>query len=166
MREYHLNQKLTKQILDSSYSQLFETIIEKSDVSPTTVAVLLTETLKALERDGIEVDRVTEEEIREMFSKMSKGELTKEALPEIIIWLSKNEDRNIEDAIESLGLKILSEKELQKFIENVMEDNKNLIEEQGEESFGVLMGIIMKKLRGKADPTLTTKILKDELRKL
>lgn len=164
MEEYGLNQKLARQVLDSKYSQLFETIMRESEVSPTTVAVFLTETLKSLKRDAARVDRVSESRIREVFSKMSGGELTKEALPDVIVWLSKQEEKGVQEAIESLGLKVVSEDELRKFVEEVVEDNKNLIRERGEDSFGILMGIVMKKLRGRVDAALASKMLKERLR--
>ncbi len=166
MEQFQLNQKLAKQILDSEYSQLFETIVKESRVSPTIVAVLLTETLKALKRDGVKVDEVSGNQIREIFGKMSNGDLTKEALPEVITWLSRNKEGSVQNAIESLGLEIVSENELQNFIGKVLEDNRELIEERGEDSFGIFMGMIMERLRGKADPALTSEILREKLRKL
>jgi len=164
MEEYKLNQKLARQVLDSEYSELFETIVKESKISPTTVAAFLTETLKALKRDGVQVDKVSESQIREVFSEISAGELTKEALPDVIVWLSSHEDKGVQEAIKDLGLKVISEDELRGFIENVIEDNRSLIRERGENSFGVLMGIIMKELRGRVDAALVSGVLKEKLR--
>ena len=164
MQEYRLNQKLARQILDSKYGKLFETIVKESKVSATTVAAFLTETLKALKRDDVRVDKISESQFREVFSKIYAGELTKETLPDIVVWLSKHENKKVQQAIESLGLKVISKDKLIGFIEEVIEDNRSLIQEQGENSFGILMGIIMKKLRGKADAALTSKILKEKLK--
>ncbi|MCK4482580.1 Glu-tRNA(Gln) amidotransferase subunit GatE, partial [Candidatus Bathyarchaeota archaeon] len=58
MDEYELNQKLARQVLDSKHSELFESIVKETKVSPTTVAAFLTETLKALKRDGVQVDKI------------------------------------------------------------------------------------------------------------
>ena len=55
-KTYELNQKLAKQILDSEYGDLFETIATEGGVSPTMVAVFLTETMKALRREGVDVE--------------------------------------------------------------------------------------------------------------
>ena len=164
MEEYKLNRKLARQVLDSKHSELFETIVNESKVSSTIVAAFLTETLKALERDSVQVDKVSESQIREVFSKMSSGELTKEALQDVIIWLSKHENKSVQEAIKSLGLKVISENELKGFVEKVIEDNKSLIRERGENSFGILMSIIMKELRGRVDATLTNKVLKEKLK--
>jgi len=164
MQKYRLNQKLARQILDSKYGKLFETIVKESKVSATTVAAFLTETLKALKRDDVRVDKISESQFREVFSKIDAGELTKETLPDVVVWLSKHENKGVQQAIENLGLKVISKDKLIGFVEKVIEDNRSLIQEQGENSFGILMGIIMKNLRGKADAALTSKILKEKLK--
>jgi glutamyl-tRNA(Gln) amidotransferase subunit E len=164
MKEYRLNQKLARQIIDSENSELFETIVKESSVSPTTVAAFLTETLRALKRDGVEVDKVSENQIREIFKSISAGKLTKEAVSDVVVWLSQHEDKSVEEAINNLGLKIVSESELRTFIEKVIADNEKLIKERGESSFGILMGIVMKSMRGKIDVVLVSKVLKEKLR--
>jgi len=163
MKEYRLNQKLARQILDSENSELFETIVKESSVSPTTVAAFLTETLKALKRDGIQIEKVSENKMREIFRSISSGKLTKEALPEIFSWLSKHEDKSIQEAISGLDLKIISKEELEKIIDAIIEANKGLVEERGAKAFGVLMGMVMKEVRGKASTTLVSEFLKKKL---
>ena len=164
MKEYRLNQKLARQIIDSENSELFETIVKESSVSPTTVAAFLTETLRALKRDGVEVDKVSENQIHQIFKSISAGKLTKEAVSDVVVWLSQHEDKSVEEAINNLGLKIVSESELRTFIEKVIADNEKLIKERGESSFGILMGIVMKSMRGKIDVVLVSKVLKEKLR--
>ncbi|MEM1553108.1 MAG: Glu-tRNA(Gln) amidotransferase subunit GatE [Candidatus Bathyarchaeia archaeon] len=163
MREYVLNQKLAKQLMDSEYTELFETIAKESKVSPTTVAVFLTETMKALKRDGIPVEKVSEAKIREVFKSLGAGEITKEALPDIVAWLSKNEEKNVKEAIESLGLKTMSKEELEKIIDDAIAKNKDLIEKSGAKAFGIIMGIVMKEVRGKANAEIVSELIKQKL---
>ena len=163
MKDYGLNKKLAKQILDSEYSELFETIIKESDVSPITVTAFLTETLRALKRDGVQIEKVSENKMREIFRSISSGELTKEALPEIFSWLSKHEDKNIQEAISGLGLKIIPKEALEKIVDAIIEANKGLVEERGAKVFGILMGMVMKEVRGKASTTLVSELLKKKL---
>jgi glutamyl-tRNA(Gln) amidotransferase subunit E len=166
MKDYRLNQKLAKQILDSEYSELFETIIKESDVSPITVAAFLTETLRALKRDGVQVDNVSEKQIREIFKHVSTGELTKEAIPEVVGWLSKHEDKNIQEAVTSLGLKILSKEELMKIVDSIVENNKKIVEERGMEAFAPLMSMVMKEVRGKANAALVGELIRKKLKQI
>jgi len=162
-KQYKLNQKLAKQILDSEYAELFETIVKESKISPTTVAAFMTETLKALKRDGVQVEKVTENQILEIFIKTGSGEVTKEAIPDIFIWLSHHEGKSVQEAISNIGLKMLTEEELESIINSAIEHNKNLIDERGPNAFGALIGIVMKETRGKADAALVAELLKRKL---
>ena len=165
-KAYKLNQKLAKQILDSEYCELFEVIAKESGVSPTLITVFLTETLKALKRDGVQVDKVSENQVREIFKSVSTGELTKEALPDVFTWLSKHENKGMREAVSGLGLEIISEDELRRFIEKAIADNRSVIQERGEKSFGILMGVVMKRLRGKVDAALVSKLLRKRLKEI
>ena len=163
MKEYKLNQKLAKQVLDSEYSEIFETILKEDNVSATTVAAFLTETMTALKRDGVQIEKVPENKIREIFKSMASGELTKEALADVVSWLSKH-DKTVQEAIENLGLRILSKEEITRIIDTAIEKNKKLIEERGANAFGAIMGIVMKEVRGKADARLVGELLKKKLK--
>jgi glutamyl-tRNA(Gln) amidotransferase subunit E len=166
VKQYKLNQKLAKQILDSGRDELFETIVSESNVSPTTVAVFLTETSKALKRSGAEVDRVSEHQIRQIFQFLSSGKLLKESISDVTVWLSKNDGKSVEEAINTLGLIALSEDELENVVEKVIVDHREVIRERGEAAFGILMGIVMKSLRGKVDAARISTLLKEKLKSL
>ncbi|MEM2440565.1 MAG: Glu-tRNA(Gln) amidotransferase subunit GatE, partial [Candidatus Bathyarchaeia archaeon] len=163
MWEYSLNQKLAQQLIDSEYVELFETIAKESQVSPTTIAAFLTESLKALKREGTPIENLPEHKINEMFKALGASEITKEALPEIAAWLSKNPDKTLKDAIENLGLKVLREEELEKILDQMISQNKDLIEKCREKAFGLIMSIAMKELRGKANAETVSKIIKRKL---
>ena len=163
VKEYKLNQKLAKQVLDSESGELFEIIVKESNVSPTTVAAFMTETLKALRRDGIQVEKVSDNQIREIFRGIDSGKLAKEAIPEIVSWLSQHEDKTVQEAINSLGLRMLSKEELERIIDSAIENNKKLIDERGTNAFGPLIGIVMREVRGKADAALVSELVKEKL---
>jgi len=166
MKECRLNQKLAKQVLDSEYSELFDIIVEESQVSATTVAAFLTETITALKREGVQIDNVSEEELRGIFKRVGSGELMKEALSDVFVWLSKNEGKNLEDAMASLDLKTVSRGDLGAFVDKVISEHKKLIQERGEASLGPLMGVVMKELRGKIDAGEVSKLLKEKLKEI
>jgi glutamyl-tRNA(Gln) amidotransferase subunit E len=124
----------------------------------------MTETLKALKRDGVAVEKVSDRQLGNIFRLVGEGKLAKEATSEVFTWLSKNEQRTIEEAIRGLGLQAIPQAELEKLVTKIVEEHKELIKKQGESSFGALMGIAMKNLRGKADATLVSKVLKEKLK--
>jgi len=164
-KTYSLNQKLAKQILDSEYAPLFETIVKETKVSPTTVAAILTETIKSLKREGTQTENISDQQLRELFSLIDAGQTAKEAVPDIITWLAKHENALVKQALESLGLGMLSENELHKLIDELIKENKGLVEKSGENAFGTLMGLVMKKVRGKANAETVANALKKKLKK-
>jgi glutamyl-tRNA(Gln) amidotransferase subunit E len=164
MKQYSLNEKLAKQIADSEYCVLFEVIVKESGVSATTVAAFLTETLKALKRDGVQVEKVSEPQVREVFRCVGSGELAKEAVANVFTWLSTHEGKSLRDAVESLGLKMFSKVELEPLIDRAIAANKQAVEKLGKNAFGMLMGMVMKEVRGKASPELVGKLLKERLK--
>jgi len=163
MKDYKLNRKLAKQILDSEYLELFESLAGETKVSPTVIVVAFTETLKALRREGINVKAVTDGQFREMFRLIGSGKTAKESIPEILTWLASHEEDTVKDALKSLGLGMISRKEVEELVGDVMEKNSEFIEARGKGAFGPLMGIIMKKARGRVKAKLVKEILKSKL---
>jgi glutamyl-tRNA(Gln) amidotransferase subunit E len=164
MKQYDLNEKLANQLLDSEYGVLFEDVVKESGVAATTVAVFLTETLKSLRRDGVEVENVGDGQIMAIFNGVGSGELVKEAVADVFVWLSKNEGKKLQDAVDALGLKMFSKAELTELIDRVIAENKKSVTEMGQKAFGMLMGVVMKEVRGKADPSVVTALLRERLK--
>jgi glutamyl-tRNA(Gln) amidotransferase subunit E len=164
IEQYGLNEKLAKQLVDSQYNSLFEQIVKESSVAASTVSAFLTETLKALKRDGVAVDSVSDDQILGIFKAVGQGELAKEAIADVFSWLSKNEGKTVEDAVSALGLKMFTETDLTSIIDRVISANKQQVEKLGKNAFGMLMGATMKEVRGKANPELVGKLLRERLK--
>jgi glutamyl-tRNA(Gln) amidotransferase subunit E len=164
MKEYSLNEKLAKQIVDSEYGGLFEVIVKESGVTATIVAVFLTETLKALKRDSVQVEKVTDQQILEIFGGVGCREITKEAVADVFVWISKNVGKNLRDAVKSLNLQMFLKTELEALVDRAIAANRQSVDKLGKNAFGLLMGIVMKEVRGRADPELVSKLLKERLR--
>jgi len=163
MKDYGLNVKLAGQILESEYSLLFENIVKESGVSGTIVAVFLTESLKALKREGVAVESVTAEQIKEIFQSVGTGKLAKEVILDVFVWLSKNKGKTVRDCVESLDLRMLSKEKLAVLVDQVIAENKHSIEKSGKNAFGLVMGLVMKEARGKANPNEVSMIVKQKL---
>ena len=164
LKEYGLNDKLGKQIINSEYAGLFEVIVKESGVAATMVAVFLTETLKSLKRDGIAVENVTDDQVMKIFKSVGSGEVVKEAVADVFIWLSQNEGKNLQDAVDALGLKIFSKTELARLIDKIVAENKQIVDQMGQKAFGIIMGVVMKEVRGKADPSVVSDLVKERLK--
>ncbi len=166
MQDFRLNEKLARQILDSEFSGLFEEALKKSKVSATFVAVVLTETLKALQREGVEIDSVSDKQFLELFFMVGSGELAKEAVSDAIVWLSKHEDGSVAKALEALGLGMLSTGELERIVDKVINENRSVVDERGEKAFGILMGLTMRQVRGRAKAETVSELVKKKFQSL
>jgi glutamyl-tRNA(Gln) amidotransferase subunit E len=109
------------------------------------------------------VENVSENQMREIFRHIGSGELTKEAVPDIVTWLSQHSDKTVQEAVSSIGLKMLSKEELEGIIEATIERNRSLIDERGANAFGSLVGIVMKEVRGKANAALVTELVRKKM---
>jgi len=164
MKQYGLNEKLAKQVADSEYNFLFEETVKETCVQASTLAAFLTETLKALKRNGVQIEAVGENQIKSVFQAVALGDLAKEALPEVYSWLSKNEGKTVRDAIGALGLKMFTEADLAPVIDRVIAANRQHIDKLGKGAYGMLMGTVMKEVRKKANPDLVAKLLRERLK--
>ena len=164
IKQYGLNEKLAKQLVDSEYNSLFEETLKESGVAASTVSAFLTETLKALKREGVQVDNVADDQIKSIFKAVGLGELAKEAIADVFSWLSKNDGKSVQDAVDALGLKMFTEADLAPIIERIIAANKASVDKLGKNAFGMLMGAVMKEVRGKANPELVGKLLRERLK--
>jgi glutamyl-tRNA(Gln) amidotransferase subunit E len=164
LTKYHLNSKLASQLIDSDYLDVFKHVCSEQGIAPSFVATVLTENLKSLGREGLPVSELTSKHLESVFSAVRAGAVAKEAAPSILAWLSKNSSRTVEDAIQELGMRMLSEHELLRIIDKIIEFNADLIKEKGEGAYGKIMGLVMSEVRGSADPSEVTRLIRTRIR--
>jgi glutamyl-tRNA(Gln) amidotransferase subunit E len=165
IKKHGLNEKLARQLQDSEYVGLFEEIVQETGTSSAFAAATLTETLKALKRDGVEVGRVTDDQLMEVFQIVDSEKTPKEAIPEIVSWLAKHEGSKPSEAIEALGLSMISEQELTRIVDDIIRKNEDAVRKRGADAFGFLIGLVMREYRGKVKPDQVSRVLKEKLSK-
>lgn len=163
MQQYSLNEKLAKQLIDSDYLTLFEQIAATGKTLGTFVATVLTETCKSLEREAVPVHTLPDEKIRAIFEVVEDGSVAKEAVVDLLRWQTRNPRAASRDGVKELGLRMLTQHELETVIMRHIEKNRKLIQERGPGAFSSLMGSIMSEVRGSIDPKMVTEKLKEKL---
>jgi len=163
LSKYQLNKKLATQLIDSEYLDVFRRVCLRGRIAPTFVATVLTENLKSLGREGVPVHQLTVGNLESVFAEVSEGVIAKEAALSLLAWLSKNRKGTVEDGIRALGLRMLSEHELLNIIDRTIDANLALVDETGERAGGKIMGLVMSAVRGKADPSLVTSLVKTRI---
>jgi glutamyl-tRNA(Gln) amidotransferase subunit E len=79
-KKYNLNIKMATQIFDSDYFNLFEEIASETKIEPTFIASKLTEDLTSLQRQGLDISVLTNNDIKDVFKEVDKGSTQKEAV--------------------------------------------------------------------------------------
>ncbi len=164
VRDYGLNKILAEKLLDVGKVRLFERVVKETGVKASVVASFLAEQLVSLEREGVEVSKIGDESLLEMFKAVGSGRVAKEALPELAREVAKG--LNVEEAIRKLGLEKLGREEMEEFVEKLIEENRELIRKLGERAFGPLMGKAMGKLRGKVDAKELAELIKARIKEV
>jgi glutamyl-tRNA(Gln) amidotransferase subunit E len=164
-KKYNLNLQLSEQIFDSEYLEIFERICEEISTIPTFVASILCSTITNLERNGLNSKLLKKEEITKTFRFLEEGRITKESIEIIFEDIMSGKSKSIEDAIKNTSIETLSKEECEKIIENIMKNNKDIIQNQKERSVSPLMGIVMKELRGKVSGEMVNSILLEKIKK-
>ena len=164
VKTYKLSEDLSKRMSLSENAALFEQLVEKYKVDPTLVATTLEETLIELKREGVPIGKIQKSAFDELFNLISKGRLAKEAIPDVLREVTKEVEVRV--AIKRLGLERMTKSELSGLIARVIRTNRKLIEKRGKAALKPLMGVVMEKVRGRADGKLVHKLLEHELRKL
>ncbi|MHA1860301.1 MAG: Glu-tRNA(Gln) amidotransferase subunit GatE [Candidatus Asgardarchaeia archaeon] len=166
VKKYKLSEKIVWEMFEDDLLWLFEEIVEKTGAKASVVASTLAYDMKSLKREGVPVENISRNKLIEIFSEFSKGNVVKEAIPQVIRWLSQHPEMDLKDAIEELGLKKVGISELEEEVEKVIRENEEMISQRGERAFGPLMGILMKKFRGKVDGAIVSKVLREKLNSL
>jgi glutamyl-tRNA(Gln) amidotransferase subunit E len=160
--QWGLSEDLAKQMLHSEDMPVFERLVKKfNKVNPTTIAMsLLSATDEIRKRYDTVSAFLNDNHFDQTFGLLDKDKIAKEAIIEILAYLSKNPTANAEEVAEKLKLKKISINELKKIIDKIMEENKELAEKK---QFGVIMGFVMRKVRGRIDGEIVSNELKKKL---
>jgi len=99
----------------------------------------------------------------DIFRAVGSGQVAREAMGDVFSWLSKNEGAILQDALHNLGLKMMSNEELEQLVDRIVSANKRLFDQQGGNAFAALMGLVMREARGRAEPMIVRRLLKSRL---
>lgn len=164
-KKYDLNLQLTEQVFDSAYLEIFEKICEKTSIVPAFIASILCSTITNLERNGLNSQLLINEEIIKTFEFLTKGKIAKESIEIIFENIMSGKSKTIEDAIKNTAIETVSKEEFEKVIENIIINNKEIIQNQKERAISPLMGIAMKELRGKVSGEMVNNLLLEKIKK-
>jgi len=166
IEEYKLSEDLATQLVKRLEADTFEAILSDIDVDATPVASLLAYDLREIKREGYDTNLLTLNHYKEIFKLLANGKISKDSITKLAIETIKNPNEDIEKIAENSNLLMLSESDVHKIITEIVKNNEAMIKERQMGAIGPLMGMSMKKLKGKADGSLVNKIVREEIQKL
>lgn len=148
---------LAHEILGSEYLNLFEKIVSSKKVEPTIIANTFVSIIKDLvRREKVEIDRISENRLVEIFDYLQDKKIVKESVPEIIKYLAAYPQNGVGDALKELDLKPLTAADVKEIAKEIVE--------QPNITFEKAYGIVMSKVRGKIDAQEVMKIVKSMMK--
>lgn len=140
---------LAEQMIKSRYFSLFEEFRNKFKIESVIIANLFLSTTKDLKRRKFAVEKIRKEDLEWVLGLLEKEKISKDSLPDILIALAEGKDiAYIVKKFESL-----SDNELEKIVSDVVKQNPSKNE-------SVIMGLIMAKVKGRADGEKILRILR------
>jgi len=165
VKQFGLNKEQAEALVNGAYEDEFE-LLAGSMGSPQVVARIYFNTYPELEKGGLAPSKLKVETVKEVLMSLGSGRFAKEAVPEILGWMLKNDLYDVERAVDALGMGTAEVAVVREICERVVREREGFIRERGEDSLGPLMGIVMKELRGKADGKVISEILHERIRQL
>ncbi len=149
-KRHDISKSLAKELIDSNLN--FEEYIKKyKKISSDFIARTIIESPKEIrKRYGREIN--IEEYIEDIFEKLNKKKISKDAVFEILIELSHGKK------VDYSEYELMSDKVLEKEIKKIIDKNKNL-------PLNAIVGKVMGKLRGKAEGKKIVDIVKKQFGK-
>ena len=162
-KKYGLNLQLAEQVFDSDYLELFESISAKYQ-NPNFVASALCSTITNLQRQGLDQTLLKPEHIARTFELLSEDKITKESVEIIFENIMSGKIKTPDEFAQNQSS--FGDSELEKFLDELIQDNAGIIQKQGSHAIGMLMGVAMKSLRGKVSGEKISKTLESKIAKI
>ena len=162
-QKYNLEERMIKDLIFDGKLSLFNDLVKIFSENPQLIITTLLETTTALRRDGKNIDNISNDDFISIFTLLEAKEIGKEAIEEFMILKSDKPNLSIEQIKKELHIERISEEDLKKLISSIIEKNIDMIKEKEMRAFQIVMGIIMKEVRGKIDGNIVSNELKSAL---
>jgi len=159
--EYRLNPDIANQLASSGRMELFEYLVEWAE--PKALATTLTSTLTQVRREGADVSKITKEHLRDVFRALKRGEIAKEAIPELLKEMASRPGAKFQDVLQAAAGGAVSEADLKGIVRKVIDAKPGLLKSGRPEK--VYMGLVMKEVRGKFPGDKVMKAVAEEIKR-
>ncbi|MFZ8783377.1 MAG: Glu-tRNA(Gln) amidotransferase subunit GatE [Desulfurococcaceae archaeon] len=168
VEEHGLSGGLARALLNDLMLDFYEYLAEKygDKVPCSVIASILVNTIPMLRREGVPVENLSEDAIEDVVKLVAEGVVAKEAVPDILAYMAKNPGVRAIDAVNALRVKKISANDLDDLIVNTIERLKTRLLEKRDKAFNIVMGEVMKTVRGSVDGKLVAERVKLKLKEV
>ena len=167
-REYHHSSEIARVLVKDKYLADYSEKAAKESIAPREVGILLAVNLppflNEIGKDLKSLD-VAPEHFAELADMISKGEVSRRSAKTIFLEMLKTgqKPRNIFD---KKGLDVISDsKSIEDIVTKIFKDNPEAVKDAAKDTKAInfLLGKIMQETRGRVDPSIATKLVKQKL---
>ncbi|MFZ8791436.1 MAG: Glu-tRNA(Gln) amidotransferase subunit GatE [Thermosphaera aggregans] len=166
VEEHKLSVELATTLIRDLRLDLFEKLTAKygGSVQPSIIASILVNIIPSLRKENVPIENVTDELIEEIVDMLSRGEISKEAIPDLMKHALLNPGKKLKELVKELGITRLDVNELDRIIEEVVERHREKLLARKEKAFAIAMSETMKIVRGRIDGAIVAENVKKKLR--
>jgi len=162
LRSLGLPAEIIEDLVSDRRTLLFRKAMETLPLKPTLAAVILSQTLKSLERKGFPASRLSDDALLDLLRRFTDGEFAREGFPDILK-LMATEGWGPGETIARLGLVRLSDEDTREIVQIVANVEKGLDPQDPEKKWRYLMGVLMAELKGRAPGKKVASFLREVL---
>jgi glutamyl-tRNA(Gln) amidotransferase subunit E len=159
-----LSNELAKQLIRSPALATYLDLVNEIGkiVSPQTIATTLLIHIKTIKSEGYNTEKIEFHHLIELLKNVGEGKVAKEAIPEILKEVCLRPEAKIDEILSKFtGLTV---QDLNRIVDGIINEYKDIINERGEKSFGLIMGRVMAKVRGRIDGKIVAEVVRSRLR--
>ena len=160
-RAYRIHEQQARQLVQEGWDDTFE-LIAKEFGEATLVATVLLYHYPELRREGMNVDAIPEDHLRELFSLLGARRFAKEAIPDLLRAMAQSGGR-ASDALTAIGVHGLSRSDVERVVDEVLDASADLLRSRGAAAEKGIMGRAMERLRGRADGKVVSEVVHDRI---
>lgn len=164
VKEHNLPKPIAEALVRDPLIHTYLNLVESfgRSVAPHVIASTLMIHLKGLKSQGFDVSLITEEVLEKVFEGVGSGLISKDSIPEILKeYLSSKGSKSVEELVKAYA--VLRREDLEKIVDEVIERNRESILAKESKAFNIVMGEVMRVVRGKIDGKIVADVVREKL---
>ena len=158
-QEYSIDRNYATRLALSEKLPLFERAVAEG-IKPRLAVFTILSTRTELRREGVPVEKITDEDYLATWHAVENGRAAKEVIPDLLRGLASG--NTFEEVLQKLAPAV-SREDLESIIHRIIVARSDFVLQKGQAALGPLMGVVMSEVRGSVDGKIVSEILKKEI---